>query len=1191
MHLVWYLLYPFRGTTDPPKFRHESPIRRAFYRHGALTARHWLLAMLASVAIGVIFSYPSLFMTDFPSGAIAGLPHHVWTGPSSFELRTEKQPDLEMRQVWLQGDYMQALNKSLLRQTFVLQDLLLGNLRVESDASTWGLQSPASYWNYSLDLFDADSDPLQTISRLGQDAVILGFDLQPMSAFAGKQFTQGSLTGADALIITLIYRQTAEVGDLWRRNLIDLPQRAPSHWNIGVLPSDSSIYQYKFQPFSFRQYWALVGAYLCVVIYVSISLKRLKAFRSRAGLVVTAITQMTTSILASFTICGLLRINLDQIPPEAYPFVVLSIGLENIFRLINAVLAYPPEMATEQRIANGVADVGAASLASAVQNLAILWILSLFVSPGVAAFCVFAAVALLFDFFFLITFFLAVLNVDIKRLELQDSLVRSKGNAKEVSTPIVVKKKTPKHVERVSWVQALLRGRLPFSTRMAGSVITVTFIMALNWHFSDRSMSALRMSPWSSPRGKKYSPTTRTEQDTLRSTNQTLLPASSRDINQRSSHAEAHFMHVIKPGVKSFIAKIYDPLVIILDDADRTSVPVAHNHLLYALRDVAIRHFYPFALAVVFVVAFVTVLMNFLLWDQRTEALETELAASEDGPLSYSVIETSHTLDIVQVDTDGRGRILTVGLDHQLGLTARDTTCKSYSKLTFQTQNSENEQFVKAAERYLVNAIRVHPDEGKVAFLCQDGCVLVGDLTNSSLPSVRAIGTGSDRKVVMFDYASDATSGPGCEELLILSEDGKLEKLRTHQSNISALNLNNEEGRLICAELCKVLGSGPRIFVLTELGSICSYISSPESDNWIIAAQAMGAPSLNIPAPTVHEAWLHAIPLVGSVLLCTPEEATLIGVESMDTQLTIPLGFAKRKSVRFLVTEVSKCSRCAATTCASFAVAFVDAINGDLRVHKYGARLKDGETGGSANKADIGEAESTSICLSSTVPEGCLSMKHLHNSEHRLTSPGSWEATESAHIVGLRRTPTNPPHVSSKSTSSSTVISASATKARGAPSTEDSPLRRRRRISASEYMETRSNGWEAYSLSMDGELNTIAVKEPGMDSETQLFADDPGPAVKFDYYSVGVAIGNSVIVIQVNDTSGVPDAGRSKASFGLNRSSSGGFDRLIENGRDSAAREALGKGTIGVRRSASRSKRGAAASNGLEMSKKVVREA
>jgi hypothetical protein len=36
------------------------------------------------------------------------------------------------------------------------------------------------------------------------------------------------------------------------------------------------------------------------------------------------------SIFASFSICGILQIDLARIPDAAYPFVVLVIGLENM---------------------------------------------------------------------------------------------------------------------------------------------------------------------------------------------------------------------------------------------------------------------------------------------------------------------------------------------------------------------------------------------------------------------------------------------------------------------------------------------------------------------------------------------------------------------------------------------------------------------------------------------------------------------------------------------------------------------------------------------------------------------------------------------------------------------------------------------------------------------------------------------
>ena len=75
---------------------------------------------------------------------------------------------------------------------------------------------------------------------------------------------------------------------------------------------------------------ALAVAYLTMAFYVLASLRKLRAVKSQFGLIITVISQITISVLASITICGLLKINLTQIPQEAYPFVVLAIGLENM---------------------------------------------------------------------------------------------------------------------------------------------------------------------------------------------------------------------------------------------------------------------------------------------------------------------------------------------------------------------------------------------------------------------------------------------------------------------------------------------------------------------------------------------------------------------------------------------------------------------------------------------------------------------------------------------------------------------------------------------------------------------------------------------------------------------------------------------------------------------------------------------
>ena len=454
--------------------------------------------MLVSVTIGVIFIYPVVFLSDFPPGGISRLSFHVWTGSSSFESQPQKRPDLEMRQIRMHGDYMQALNKSTLLEALLVQQLVLDiqfsttieQIHKQSDNLSWGYHSPLMYWEDSMAALESDIDVLSTINERKLEPAYLNVSLRPMSAFAGKSFTDSRLIAADALILTLYNRQNDTVGKLWQNKMQGMIDAPPTSWSVDPSTSPihhSRIHEYRYQPLSFRQNTALALAYGLIGLYVAASLKRLKAFRSRFGLVVTALTQMTTSILASFTICGLLGINLAQIPQEAYPFVVLTIGLENIFRLLNAVLAYPPEMPPQQRIANGLGDIGHSSLASAAQNLIILWLLSLFVSPGVSAFCAFAAVALLFDLFFLLTFFLAVLNVDIRRLELQDSITR-------IRAPTERQKES---TERPSWLDALIRGRVPFSTRMAGSAVTISFVLALNWHFSDHSISSLRHMSWS----------------------------------------------------------------------------------------------------------------------------------------------------------------------------------------------------------------------------------------------------------------------------------------------------------------------------------------------------------------------------------------------------------------------------------------------------------------------------------------------------------------------------------------------------------------------------------------------------------------------------------------------------------------------------------------------------------------------
>jgi hypothetical protein len=219
-------------------------------------------------------------------------------------------------------------------------------------------------------------------------------------------------------------------------------------------------------------------------------------------------------------------------------------------------------------------------------------------NTGVAAFCAFAAIATLFDAFFLLTFFVAVLNVDITRLELQDALTARHTQVRTRHR----RRHSPTHP---GFIDAMLhgRGRLPFSTRIAGSLVTITFILSLNFHFFVHNEQATNLRQLL---GMFRAGESSAAPDTfvLPSMNATLSPNEWMQMQDFSTAKEV--MNLAKPGSASFVISVYAPLVIVLGGADRTGATngASTEAWAQAVRSFALHHFYPVAVAIVFIVAF-----------------------------------------------------------------------------------------------------------------------------------------------------------------------------------------------------------------------------------------------------------------------------------------------------------------------------------------------------------------------------------------------------------------------------------------------------------------------------------------------------------------------------------------------------------------------------------------------------------
>lgn len=682
--MIWYLLYPFRGTTEPPNIAPEHLLRNFFARYGRYVACHVVMAVLISATVATILIYPIpyLFTRDFVNGA-SYVPHHVWTGAQPVTYDATIEPDIIMKSIWVHSSYMEALNTDLLVSALDLQIELLGDTENFSPQQTltkgefdsvdgslsvaqrnalhisngltpksWFFHSPLIYWHYSRSGILTDPDVLSTINDRKNQSNFANTTLRHSVVFSGKRFEDRRLVAADAIVITLLYLKDSPMGSEWDKNALDLPQKVADKFD--VYPSDgrspgSHLYEFQFRPMSAKDILSLALAYGLALFYFMMSLSKLRAVKSKFGLIITIVMQIALSIMSSFTICAIFNFDLSRIPHVAYPLVVLSMSLENIFRLINAVILTPFEDSTSNRIGYAFGQTAHTALASSMQNVLILVVLSRLVSPGVSAFCVFAAVAIVVDFFYLSTFFLSVLSVDVRRMELGDAL--AKAALRQSHRRYGVQ-------GRSTWTDSLFQGKVAWSTRIAGTIVMVGFVIIAQWHFfGDDHMfhHLLRLCNKSdSNRGPRSSDTVM-----LQGLHQARSHASW--IRNQDHETAQEVIRLIQPTAYSYVARVFEPLVFVKKNSDR--IPQSKEPaLLPAVYDFVHHQLSRFVLIVVIIVAALRLLMNYLLWGEDTE-LKNDDDPTDPSVISIRSLGGGHILDVAMLGKSKSGHIVSIGLD------------------------------------------------------------------------------------------------------------------------------------------------------------------------------------------------------------------------------------------------------------------------------------------------------------------------------------------------------------------------------------------------------------------------------------------------------------------------------------------------------------------------------------------------
>jgi Niemann-Pick C1 protein len=172
----------------------------------------------------------------------------------------------------------------------------------------------------------------------------------------------------------------------------------------------------------------VVLSYAIMFIYISFAMGKVYPFKCSMTFVRTkfllglgAIFIVICSVAISFGICSAIGVKVTPIITEVIPFLVLAIGIDNVFIILNTFNSHPPNMSIEDRLAQTLSAVGLSVTLAALSEAFAFFLGALTKMPAVTAFAYYAGVAIFADYALQITMLCAFIVLDARRR--QDSRI------------------------------------------------------------------------------------------------------------------------------------------------------------------------------------------------------------------------------------------------------------------------------------------------------------------------------------------------------------------------------------------------------------------------------------------------------------------------------------------------------------------------------------------------------------------------------------------------------------------------------------------------------------------------------------------------------------------------------------------------------------------------------------------------
>eukprot|EP00927_Polykrikos_kofoidii_P043203 TRINITY_DN37265_c0_g1_i1.p1 TRINITY_DN37265_c0_g1~~TRINITY_DN37265_c0_g1_i1.p1 ORF type:complete len:923 (+),score=153.03 TRINITY_DN37265_c0_g1_i1:113-2881(+) len=305
-----------------------------------------------------------------------------------------------------------------------------------SDGHRCFINSVLGAWAYDSANLANDTDPLATLNRQGMSSDDL------LRLLGGATFdANDKLTGAKVLTISYILQlnrvldgggYTDKNGEGWEEELLKfLKCDAPvcsggstGRCACGYDSSSFSVYAQTTRSFS-DEFGSVIrgdiglinGAFMIMIIYLILNLGGLcHKVDSRSLLAFGCVLSIVAAAAAGYGIAMWLQFDYTPVH-SVLPFVIIGIGVDDSFVIMNAFDRTPAAKPVAERIALALSHAGVSIMVTSVTDFVAFAISVSSALPALSAFCMYAAFAVLMLFVFQITMFTAMATLDARRVE------------------------------------------------------------------------------------------------------------------------------------------------------------------------------------------------------------------------------------------------------------------------------------------------------------------------------------------------------------------------------------------------------------------------------------------------------------------------------------------------------------------------------------------------------------------------------------------------------------------------------------------------------------------------------------------------------------------------------------------------------------------------------------------------------